>query len=241
MATPLNNSLLKGIEILSLFSAARPEISAATAVQHLGMNAATAHRFLTTLQHCGAVRAVRRGQFALGPRIEELAQLVEEAGPSLADRVQPELDALCLSLDETVMACKPLASGPSCIAAAEPTRAITVSVEVGAALSLHQSAAGRLILAEMAPDARSEILAALPPAEAVAERELDSISRRGYAVTLGTTEPDIGALSVPVRDMAGQLKLTLSVFGLMSRFDQDLLRTARTELAAAADRISRLL
>lgn len=238
MATPLNNSLLKGIEILSLFSPARSEISAATAVEHLGMNAATAHRFLTTLQHCGAVRSVRRGHFALGPRIEELAQLVEDGGPSLVDLVQPEVDALCATLGESAMACRPLPAGPTCLCAAEPARPLTISVEAGAVLSLHQSSQGRLLLADMSPEARAETFADLPASERVQDRELDSIARRGYAVTLGANEPDIGAVAVPVRDRTGRIRLTLSVFGLLSRFDQELIKHARTELFAAAERLS---
>lgn len=237
MATPLNNSLLKGIEILSLFSPARSEISAATAVEHLGMNAATAHRFLTTLQHCGAVRAVRRGHFALGPRIEELAQLVDDGGASLADRVQPEVDGLCDALGESAMACRPMPAGPTCLCAAEPARPLTVSVEAGAVLSLQQSSQGRLLLADMSPEERAETFAQMPASEGVPERELDSIARRGYAVTLGTSEPDIGAVAVPVRDRTGQIRLTLSVFGLLSRFDQELIKQARTEMFAAAERL----
>lgn len=237
MATPKNNSLLKGIEILSLFSLRQTEISTALVVEQLGMNAATAHRFLMTLEHSGALRSVRRGAYVLGPRVEELASLVE-ATQSLAALLQPELDALSGLLNESVMACRPARHGPTCIAVAYSRRPIKVKIDVGTVLSLHNSAQGRLFLADMTPPERVEASAGLPKEEIAAERELDSIARRGYAVNLGQNEPDIGAVSVPVRNRSGRIALTLSVFGMLSRFDQDLMRVARTELFAAAERLT---
>ena len=117
MSTPLNHSVLKGFGILSLFSADRKEISAETVVARLGMSQATAHRFLMTLEHAGALRITRRGRFALGQKIEELGWLAGESG-SLSIIVQPEIDLLSSTLNESVMACRLTRFGPTCVAVA---------------------------------------------------------------------------------------------------------------------------
>ena len=62
-------------------------------VDQLGLNNATAHRFLMTLEAAGALRATKRGYFALGPKIDELGQVSEETG-AIGILLQPELEAV---------------------------------------------------------------------------------------------------------------------------------------------------
>ncbi len=245
MATPLNNTLLKGFEILSLFSSRQREISTATVVERMGMNTATAHRFLLTLEHAGAVRSTKRGYYALGPKIEELGWIAEETD-ALAQVLQPEIDALSRELNESVMVCRLTRQGPTCVAVANSTRPISVNITVGTLLPLQSTAQGKLWLAEMSPAERDARLSAQPVAGSPAlgidavklEDELASIRKQGYALNLGDNEPDIAAVSVPIRDAAGKTVLTLSTFGMLSRFDTDFLEQARERLLATADRIS---
>ena len=246
MATPLNSSLLKGFEILSLFSPSQREISATTLVERMGMNSATAHRFLMTLEHAGAVRGTRRGYFALGPKIEELGWIAEETD-ALAQVLQPEIDALSRDLNESVMVCRLTRHGPACVAVANSNRAISVNISVGTLLPLQTTAQGKLWLAGMSPAERRARLSAqtvagaqvpAPDADKL-ETELAEIRTRGYALNLGDNEPDIAAISVPIRDAALNTVLTLSAFGMLSRFDTRFLDNAKHRLLAAADRIGK--
>ena len=244
MATPLNNSVLKGFEILSLFSPSRREISSATVVERMGMNNATAHRFLMTLEHAGAVRSTKRGYYALGPKIEELGWIAEETD-ALAQVLQPEIDGLSRDLNESVMVCRLTRHGPTCVAVANSTRPISVNITVGTLLPLHSTAQGKLWLAEMSPAERSARLSAQKVVgsqtpNSIAEKletELARIRDQGYALNLGDNEPDIAAVSVPIRDTAGKTVLTLSAFGMLSRFDARFLGKARDRLLATAGRI----
>ncbi|WP_425964126.1 helix-turn-helix domain-containing protein [Rhizobium nepotum] len=61
MATNVNFSLIKGLAILDLITEGRPEITTAIVVNELGMNTATAHRFLMTLEEDGRPYAVATG------------------------------------------------------------------------------------------------------------------------------------------------------------------------------------
>ena len=83
VATGLNNSILRGFAILGLFNDDRPEISAATVSEELGVNAITAHRFLKTLEHVGAVTAVSRGRFRIGYKVIGIA--ASAGDPHLAE------------------------------------------------------------------------------------------------------------------------------------------------------------
>ena len=244
MGTPLNNSLRKGFEVLSLFAPGLREISASTVVERLGMNHATAHRFLMTLEHVGAVRNTRRGCYALGPKIEELGWLAEVTHP-LSSVLQPEIDALSRELNESVMVCRLTRHGPTCVAVANSSRAISVSINVGTLLPFHVTAQGKLWLADMSPaEWRSRL--AVPSVAgsrisargfAKLEEELQDIREQGFALNLGDNEPDIAALSVPVKNCNGNTVLTLSTFGMLSRFDDEFLERSKGRLMAAAHRI----
>ena len=148
MNTPVNNSVLKGFRILSLFSNDQREISTRTVVDRLGMSHATAHRFLISLERAGALRMTGRGRFALGSKIEELGSIAGEFG-SLSIIVQPEIDRLSTDLNESVMACRLTRYGPACVAVANSPRPISVNISVGTLLPLHSTAQGQLWLAEM--------------------------------------------------------------------------------------------
>ena len=246
MSTPLNGSLLKGFEILGLFSRERPEIDAATVMAELEMNGATAHRFLATLEEAGAIASVRRGLYRLSHTTAELGRLAEETNP-LARQVQPLLDQLSASLQESVMICRFSRRGPVCIAVATAQRAFALSFRIGEVLDLLRSAQGRLWLADLSrPDREKTVQAAGLPMDQLGplQDELDRIRAAGLAENLGSVEADVGAVSVPVRQGAGgkgELVLTLSVFGPLRRFTGDLRSRAAPELRSTAVEIARRL
>ena len=69
-------------------------------------------------------------------------------------------------------------------------------------------------------------------AEAIAalEAAIVLVHERGYATNLGENESEIGAVAVPVRTSSGDTILTLSVFGILSSFDDVLLERAKRAL-----------
>lgn len=233
MSTPLNHSLLKGFEILGLFGRDRPEITAREVAAELDTNAATAHRFLATLEEAGAISAVRRGVYRLSHMTAELGRLAEETNP-LVRQVQPVLDALAADLGESVMACRLARRGPVSIAVATAPRPFAMGFRTGTVLGLGNSAQGRLFLAFMRPEERAALAPEVPAAD------LDAIRRAGHAENAGSAEPDIGAVAVPVLGDGAPI-LTLSMFGPLSRLTQDLRARAAPRLAAAAADLARRL
>lgn len=240
MSTPLNGSLLKGFEILGLFSRDRPEIGAPVLMAELDMNAATAHRFLATLEEAGAITLARRGVYRLGMAMAELGRLAEETNP-LVRQVQPLLDQLAADLGESVMLCRLGRRGPVSVAVAVAQRPFTMGFRVGAVLGLLSSAQGRLWLAEMTAEDRLRALGddgARDELEAIAP-ELQAIRAAGIAQNEGHAEPDVGAVAVPVRNGQGVMVLSLSMFGPLGRLTPHCRAAAAPRLMEAARDIGR--
>ena len=249
MGTPLNGSLIKGFEVLKLFSEERPEISASAVVSELGMNLATAHRFLLTLEQVGVLVSFRRGYYRLGSRLEELGQLAEETN-SLSHIVKPTIEQVSEGLEESVMACRLGRSGPTCMAVSISSRPLNVHIRVGTVLPLHSTAQGKLWLAEISDQERlarlenynwdrmSNNTIANP---LTMDKELKAIRKQGFAVNRGENEPDLGAVSVPVWNSNDEIILSLSAFGMLSRFDDALIRKAVKQLKKAAKSIQQKL
>ena len=245
MATKTNESLAKAFKILSLIDHNRPEITARIVVDELGLTLATAHRFLNTLVQLGALASYKRGSYCLGPRIWDLGRMEQLTNP-LAQVVQPVIAAASEALNESVMASRLSRAGPICMAVARPNRPINIDVKVGAILPLHSTAQGKLWLASLSTRDRSARLAAYTLSattpntvqdRTILEEELRDIRTRGYAVNRGENEPDLGAVSVPVFDGQDLIVLSLSVFGLVTKFTDDFLDQAVSRLNEASHEI----
>lgn len=245
MPTKPNESVLKSFDILSLVRADRPEITSQIVVHELGMNPATAHRFLSTLVMVGALASYKRGSYCLGPRAAELGSLEQLTNP-LSNVVKPVIESASQELNESVMASRLSRGGPVCMAVATPNRPFNIAIKVGTILPLHSTAQGKLWLSSLT---RKERLARLGAYRLVAltdrtiqdldvlEQELDQIRSQGFAINKGENEVDLGAVSIPVKGKTGEIILTLSLFGLLSRFDDQFVARAIERLRRAAEEI----
>lgn len=242
MATKLNGSILTGFEILDLITPERPEISADTVMRELGLTAATAHRFLVTLNKVGALASYRRGRYCLGPQIEHLGRAERQTNP-LAAIAKSAIRAASRDLKDGVMVCRLSQAGPVCAGLSHSARSANANARIGMILPLHSTAQGKLWLSELSRKERKARLGAYSLVQ-VTERthgnlnvltaELDQIRRLGYAVNVGENEPDLGAVAVPVRSSTGKMILTLSTFGMVARFDDDFIANAVARLKSAA-------
>ncbi|NTA83753.1 IclR family transcriptional regulator [Agrobacterium tumefaciens] len=246
MATNVNFSLIKGLAILDLITEGRPEITTAIVVNELGMNTATAHRFLMTLEEAGALTRLQRGTYVLGHQISELGLLAMKANPLLAT-VQPILDSLCLKINESVSAARLLRPGITCIATTISRQDVIISTRVGRIFETHATAHGKVWLAFMEKATSERYLkATLSNVEpGPKSREIDSfqaefsaIREAGYAVNKGEREPEIGGVAVPVFSASGKVFLTLAMYCFVSRLTEKVISDSVGELKAAATTIS---
>ena len=227
MATGLNNSILRGFAILSLFNDDRPEISAATVSEELGVNAITAHRFLKSLEHVGAVTAVSRGRFRIGYKVIGIAASAGDPR-HIALRLQPTLNELAQTVNESAMATLFDGRYVVCIATAMSSRALAFAARVGARLEAYATANGKVWLSDLSEPALHYYLDTVPR-EALSKRtlvagdallaEIAAVRERGYATNVGEREDDLTAVAAPVRARDGTIVAAMSVFGPSGRFD----------------------
>lgn len=68
----------------------------------------------------------------------------------------------------------------------------------------------------------------------IAIAKLTKIREQGYALNKGENEPSLGAVSVPVESKERGVLLTLSTFGMLSRFNDEFVEKAVARLKRAA-------
>lgn len=247
MATKQNGSVIKSFDILGLIRTDRGEITANIVETELGMTLATAHRFLTTLTTIGVLSSYRRGYYCLGPRIEELGNVEQKTNP-LALIVKPIIEKLSSELNESVMASRLSVGGPICMAVSTSSRPFNMNIKVGTFLPLHSTAQGKIWLSHLTKKERATHLSAyqmttfteqtLKDSDTL-EEELAKIRKQGYALNKGENEPGLGAVSVPVKSKGRGVLLTLSTFGMLSRFDDAFVEKAVVRLKRAANEIQK--
>lgn len=227
MATGFNNSILRAFAILDLFDEQRTEISSATVSRELGTNAITAHRFLKTLEHVGAVTAVDRGRYRLGYRLINLAAAAGDPR-YVALRLQPTLNALARAANESAMATVFDGRSVVCIATAMSERAVAFAARVGARFEAYATANGKVWLSQLSDSALRHYLDTVPrialSARTLVSRDalmadIAAIRRQGYATNIGEREDDLMAVAAPVRSRGGTVVAGISVFGPSNRFD----------------------
>ena len=236
MITLQNGSLIKAFALLDLISDQQPEITAAIVARDLDMSPATAHRYLATLDALGILSAQHRGVYGLGHRIVHLGQIAERTNP-LKKLVLPIIERLSLSLGESVMAGRPAPGGIVCMATASAPRPISVHIQVGRQLGLTSSAQGKVWLAHQP----ASTLATLDDMTDALRQDLQRIRVQGFARNRGEAEPDIGAVAVPVINGSGEVALTLSVFGMISRFSDNRIEVMVAGLTEAASEVATAL
>jgi IclR family pca regulon transcriptional regulator len=227
VATGFNNSILRAFAILELFDEDRTEVSSATVSRELGTNAITAHRFLRTLEHVGAVTAVGRGRYRLGYRLVSLAAAAGDPH-DIALRLQPTLNELARAANESAMATVFDGRSVVCIATAMSERAVAFAARVGARLEAYATANGKVWLSQLSDPALRYYLDTVPRTALSARTlvgrdalaaDIATIRRRGYATNIGEREDDLTAVAVPVRSREGTMVAAMSVFGPSNRFD----------------------
>lgn len=243
MVTQLNGSVVKAFDILRLFGEDRAEITTADVSSELDLNFVTAHRFLRTLEHVGALVAVAKGRYRLSYAFVDLGDRVAQGDP-LGRILQPVLNRVTADLQEASMATVFQADMVVCIARAMSGRQLSVDIRVGTRLEAWCTAHGKTWLAFMPDRQRRHYLDTVErtsftrntiAGRAALEQSLDDIRARGHAVNDGEREEGIRAVAVPVLAKGGKMVAGLSVFGPASRMTDETMVRALERLGQAAE------
>lgn len=258
MATPSDQpnpnfmlSLARGLTVLRAFER-RASLTVSDAARITGLNRPSAGRCLHTLARLGYVQE-SAGRYALTPGLLPLACGFLISAP-LASASQAVATALRDRLEETVsVAVLDRADRGRIIyvARSERNQVIAAPLMVGSTLPSHCTSMGRVLLAALAEDERSEWLAGavLDPRteKTITDRdrlagELRQVAEQRWSLVEEELEPDLRSLAVPVRGHDGSVVAALNIATFSHAHSRDhLLAEYLPELRAAAGQLERAI
>ncbi|MFF3314957.1 IclR family transcriptional regulator C-terminal domain-containing protein [Streptomyces sp. NPDC003035] len=211
-------SLARGLTVLTAFGENRSALPLTAVAEATGLARATARRALITLEHLGYVTTEGR-LFRLTPRVLALGfphlsrmSLPQIAAPHLAELSRRVHDSASLAV---------LAGADVRYTARVATRRVmSVHITVGTRFPAHATSLGRVMLADLPPEARAAWLEsiepeALTPYTVTSRAELAAILERvrqqGYALVDEELEQGLRSIAVPVRDRAGVVVAAVNV------------------------------
>lgn len=240
-------SVIKAINIMSLFSPEEPRLSLAEISSRLGMPKSTAHNLLNTLLSEGYIEQVDNDYYALGTKIIGLTQNVR-VNVELRDRAAPLLRAVADSSRESVYLTVRDGSQVLYIYAIESSQRLMARSAIGGYAPLYCTSVGKAILSQLPSSELDAFIAdttfqAFTPAtiadEETLRHDLQDTRERGYSIDNQEHETGIYCLGAPIFDMRGRVIGACSISGT----DTQIIDGRQDELAAAvrqtAEEISR--
>ncbi|MDW8811034.1 IclR family transcriptional regulator C-terminal domain-containing protein, partial [Streptomyces scabiei] len=209
-------SLARGLTVITSFGEGRAELTLTEVARTTGLARATARRALITLEHLGYVESSDR-VFRLTPRILGLGYpplsmlpLPRIAAPHLAELSARVHDSASLAV---------LTEGADEVqytARVATSRIMSVNITLGTRLPAYATSLGRVMLADLLPQAPLPApLAALTPHTVTDRQELRTVLERvretGYALVDGELEEGLRSVAVPVRERGGRVVAAVNV------------------------------
>jgi IclR family pca regulon transcriptional regulator len=207
MAEEFVQSLARGLQVITSFSAHRPRMSLSEVAVVTGMSRAAARRFLHTLVELGYVRTDGK-LFELTPQVLRLGTAYL-SGLGLPQLVQPHLERLSAQVRESTSAAVLDGTDIVYVARVASRRIMTVGITVGTRFPAFATSMGRVLLAHASPDELDAYFGAadLTPAtprtvhtEADLRSLLARVAEQGWAEVDQELEPGLYSLAAPIRD-----------------------------------------
>ncbi len=242
-------SLQRGLKLLTLFSKAEGGLTATQVVKLSGLPISTVHRFLVNLESTGFLNCDGDGSYHLGTACFSLGQSALRR-LDIRRLSLPYLQELNRTTRETVhltVRHELLVVYVEKLDSPEPLRIFS---RIGAAVPLHCTAVGKVMLAYMPPEEQAAALAQLEIKRRTQntignvqdlQAHVQRVRRSGYACDLEENELHIRCLAAPIWDHAGNVNASLSITGPVVRMSMTRLRQLAPLVQRAGLKISREL
>ncbi|SAK72495.1 IclR family transcriptional regulator [Caballeronia hypogeia] len=234
-------------ELLRALVAAGKPLTLRDLAAAAGMPPAKAFAHLVSLVKVGLLARDEAGLFHAGGLSRELGLIALQRLSPMRD-AEAEIVALAAATSMTVAAAALGPLGPTVIRLEESARPQHVSLRVGTAMSLVNTAIGRVYAAYLPDEMRATLmeqdnirLAGAPPnaaRDAAYRARLDEIGRHGLDNALGAPVPGIHTLAAPVFDHTGSVCLVIALIGSAGGFDSAADGPLARALLAATRRLS---
>lgn len=243
-----NSTADRALNILMLFTAAKPVWTSNDIAAAIGVARSTSYRYLQSLTTTGFIEEAAGG-FRLGPRIFDLARLAR-AGIGLSEIALPVMRTLSAQVNETVLLTRRSGRSVVCLDLVEAQHAVRLTYDRGHVLPINAGASAEVLLAWADPDEVTAVLEQAPLDRFTAKTLTDptaiharlaQIRKRGVAISQGELDEHIVGVAAPIRDSLGSVCAAVSVAALARRVPGIGLRNMESAVRAAASSISRQL
>jgi IclR family transcriptional regulator, acetate operon repressor len=243
-----SSALTKALAVLEAVADQPQAVGLPDLAVRLKLARQTVHRVLAQLEHAGLVqRDPTRERYAIGPRQARLALA------TLCSNNQNTLTKVLLQnlVEEVKETCNiGVLDGLEYVyvARCESKWPLRTHLEAGSRMPCHAVSGGKLLLAELDPERRRQLLRNRKLQSSTArtitslselESELAKIRARGFAINNQEFLDGIIGVAVPVKDPAGRTLAALAMHGPVTRLSLKACEARVARLIRAAERISR--
>jgi len=218
-------SLIRGLNVLFLFSSDRPALPVKDIASGIGVPLPTAYRLVKVLVERGLLeRNAATANYRLGVKFLEFGAIVLRQ-LDLETLARPFVKKLAFASGETAQFTLHRGDYGVCVVVEESRSTLRVAPEPGRTLPLHAGASVQAILAFLPDSDQARILAGplerftprtLTNALAL-ERRLRTIRRQSYAVSRSEAYPGSLGLAAPVFDSTSRVVGSLAISGPAAR------------------------
>jgi IclR family pca regulon transcriptional regulator len=211
-------ALARGLDVLTTFGPTAVELTVSEVAARTQLARPTARRLLLTLEQLGYVRSVD-GVFSLTTRVLRLGT-AGIAAQGLWDVARPILAALVGRTGESSSMSQ--LDGPDIVYTARVpvAKIIAFSVHIGTLFPAVATSMGKVLLADLDPEAleetlatssRSGIIPRVVPTRAELDDELAAVRERGWALADELLSFGIRSIAAPVHDRTGRVAAAVNV------------------------------
>ena len=213
-------SLARGLAVIRGFSHQRRKMSIAQLSMRTGIPRAAVRRCLYTLMKLGYVNAEDGGTFALRPQILSLGHAYLSSVP-LVMAAQPVLDGVSATTHESCSLA--IMDGDEILyvgRSSSSTRIMSIDLGIGSRLPAHCTSMGRVLLANLEPDALAAYLRRVKLApytnRTIVSKDklvetLNDVREAGYALVDQELEIGLRSIAVPVRDYRARVAAAINI------------------------------
>lgn len=242
-------SVGRALDLLEVFLTDSADFTLTKIATALGMNKATAHRILMTLEARGYVqRSADHRRYSLGVRVFELGSRFQNQ-MDIRRAATPEMTSLVQQTSQAAFLCIRDGDHALCLERVEGRHRVRIfALGVGERQPLHCGAAPRALLAGMS-DAEILSYATRTSLPAFTDHTLTSVDelkadahrtkQKGYVVSYEDVSPGIAAVGAPVFNHAGHVIASISVSGISTVYTPERIGELGDAVRVAAERLSR--
>lgn len=247
----MNQSVIKALTLLNLFTEATPELTLKEISVKSNLPKPTAYRLLTTLERLDYLskESEHDSRYRLGLKLLELGQLVSDQ-LEVRGLALPFMEKLGKEINEVIHLVIVYQNRATYIEKVDSTRPLRLNTRVGKSTPLYIGSGPKLLLAHMPKEKQKEIINNQPLKPLKSKKlidieafwkELADIQKKGFACSVDEQDLDTTGISYPIYNFRNEVIASLTVSGLSRYFEGDHLTHIKEQTKQTALEISRKL